>query len=71
MFILEISMIYFALRYGVAMSDQVFSFLSITSSVGLMMCFASWTKFVSKCQVASASGLLLGTALFASTMYRR
>ncbi|CAF0919384.1 unnamed protein product [Rotaria sp. Silwood1] len=57
-------------RYGIAISDQVFSFLSLTSSIGLMMCFAPWTKFVSKFQVSIASGILLGTALFASTMYR-
>jgi hypothetical protein len=61
---------FFILRYGVAISDQVVSFLSLTSSVGLMMCFASCTKFVSKCQISIASGILLGTALFASTMYR-
>jgi hypothetical protein len=62
--------IFFILRYGVAISDQVISFLSLTSSIGLLMCFSSWTKFVSKCQVSIASGILLGTALFASTMYR-
>ena len=60
----------FMFRYGIAVSDQVFSFLSLTSSLGLLLCFTAWTKRVSRTHLSIASGILLGSALYAATMYR-
>ena len=59
------------LRYGVAMSDQVVSFLSLISSLGMMMSLASWTRPATKCQVSMAASILLGISLFASTIYQK